>query len=120
MSSLASLAEEVVSRLAWTSVQASLLVTALWAVCRLVPRLSAATRSLLWWLLGVQLLLGLIVPTPVSLPLLSPVSTQGQITVPATRDVATFVPPSEHRINGFNQPGVASPTAVADTSLHDT
>jgi beta-lactamase regulating signal transducer with metallopeptidase domain len=95
MSAIASLAQEVVGRLAWTSLQAALLVGAVWLLNRQLPRLSAATRSLLWWLLGVQLLLGLLLPTPVALPLLSPSS--------AETTVITTVAPSEHRIASVGQ-----------------
>ena len=95
MSAIASLAQEMVGRLAWTSLQAALLVGAVWLLNRQLPRLSAATRSLLWWLLGVQLLMGLLLPTPVALPLLSPSSAQ--------TTVITTVTPSEHRIASVGQ-----------------
>lgn len=98
MSAIASLAQEMTARLAWTSLQAALLVGAVWLLNRYLPRLSAATRSLLWWLLGVQLLLGLLLPTPVGLPLLSPAHTT-ETTVVTT----TTVTPSEHHIAGFGQ-----------------
>jgi len=98
MSDVASLSQEVIARLAWTSLQATLLVGAVWLLNRLLPRLSAATRSLLWWLLGVQLLLGLLLPTPVALPLLSP-APHTQVTITTT----TRTTPSEHHIAGFDQ-----------------
>jgi beta-lactamase regulating signal transducer with metallopeptidase domain len=99
MSAIASLAQEVIARLAWTSLQAVLLVGAVWLLNRYLPRLSAATRSLLWWLLGVQLLLGVLLPTPVGLPLLSP-SHARETTVVTTTTTTT---PSEHHIAGFGQ-----------------
>jgi beta-lactamase regulating signal transducer with metallopeptidase domain len=95
MSAIASLAQEVVGRLAWTSLQAALLVGAVWLLNRQLPRLSAATRSLLWWLLGVQLLMGLLLPTPVALPLLSPSAAQ--------TTVITTVTPAEHHIASVGQ-----------------
>ena len=95
MSDIASFAQEMVGRLAWTSLQAALLVGAVWLLNRQLPRLSAATRSLLWWLLGVQLLMGLLLPTPVSLPLLSPSSAQ--------TTVITTVTPTEHHIASVGQ-----------------
>ena len=110
MSSLASFAQEVISRLAWTSVQASLLIGALWLIARQLPRLPAATRSLLWWLLGVQLLLGLALPTPVSLPLLSPTPAA----VSTFNAEASFVAPSEHRITAFNASANAADISMAD------
>ena len=71
MTSLPSLMDALLGRLGWTSLQAALLVGAIWLICRQLPRLSAATRSLLRWLVGAQLLLGLALPTPVALPLLA-------------------------------------------------
>jgi beta-lactamase regulating signal transducer with metallopeptidase domain len=110
MSAVASFAQEVIARLAWTSLQAVLLVGAVWLLNRYLPRLSAATRSLLWWLLGVQLLLGLLLPTPVGLPLLSPSHTT-ETTVVTT----TTVTPSEHHIAGFGQRSY-TPESDKDTS----
>jgi len=98
MSTLASFAEAVVSRLVWTSVQATLLIGLVWLIGRQLPRLSAATRSLLWWLLGVQLLLGIALPTPVSLPLLSPTPV-AEVATPPTAPAPAAT--REHRIGGF-------------------
>lgn len=72
MNAIDTLADALLVRLAWTSLQATLLVGALWLLNRRMPRLSPAVRCLLWWLLGAQLLVGLTVGTPVRLPLLSP------------------------------------------------
>lgn len=112
MSSLASFAQEMISRLAWTSLQAMLLIGAVWLIARQLPRLPAATRSLLWWLLGVQLLLGLALPTPVSLPLLSP----APAAVPTVNAAASFVAPSEHRITAFSSSGNAVDISLPDAS----
>jgi hypothetical protein len=61
---------EMLTRLAWTSVQSALLVALVWGVCRLLPRLPAATRCRLWWLVGVQALLGLVWSSPLELAVL--------------------------------------------------
>lgn len=115
MSAFVSLTNELVTRLAWTSVQASLLIGAIWLAGRYLPRLSAATHSLLWWLLGLQLLLGVAVPTPVSLALLSPHAPEA--TAPAESSV---VPPSEHRIANFNVStyGTTTDALSAPTAVH--
>jgi len=63
-------ADTLFSRLVWTSAQAVLLVGAVWLVGKLIPKLPSTTRSMLWWLLGVQLILGLAIAAPVKLPLL--------------------------------------------------
>lgn len=70
MDAFASFADTLLPRLAWTTVQASLLIAVLWLLGRALPRLPAATRCLLWWLLAVQLLVGLLWTSPVRLPLL--------------------------------------------------
>lgn len=57
-------------RLLAASVQSTILVTVVWALCRFVPRLSAATRCWLWWLVALQLLVGLAWSSPMALPLL--------------------------------------------------
>ncbi|WP_266156320.1 M56 family metallopeptidase [Dyella silvatica] len=74
MSMLDILADTLLSRLIWTSIQAALLIGVLWLLGRWLPRLSPAVRSTLWWLVGAQLILGLTVNTPVKLPLLAPVT----------------------------------------------
>lgn len=72
MPTLTALAEEILQRLAWSSLQACVLIAAVALLLRLAPRLPAATRSALWWLVGAQLLLGLAWSHPVALPLLAP------------------------------------------------
>lgn len=62
--------DTLLSRLAHASVQALLLAAIVYAACRLVPSLSAAARSTLWWLLGVQLVVGLACPAVLGVPLL--------------------------------------------------
>jgi len=62
--------DALLSRLGHASVQAALLAAVVYATCRLVPSLSAAARSMLWWLLGAQLVVGLACPTVLGLPLL--------------------------------------------------
>jgi beta-lactamase regulating signal transducer with metallopeptidase domain len=109
MTSLSLWMDVLPGRLGWTSLQALLLIGAIALICRLTPRLSASARSLLWWLVGTQVLLGLMLPTPVSLPLLAPAKpelAQVLVTAPAT---PTFVAPSEHRIGNFG--GASSPSS---------
>jgi bla regulator protein blaR1 len=72
MALLHEFAQGLLARLAWTSLQACLLIGALALLMRLLPRLPAAARSLLWWLVSLQLLIGLVWGHPLELPLLSP------------------------------------------------
>ncbi|MDL5365834.1 M56 family metallopeptidase [Xanthomonas sp. NCPPB 2654] len=62
--------ETLLSRLLATSVQAVVLVAAIWALCRWLPALPAATRCRLWWLVGAQTVLGLLWAGALSLPVL--------------------------------------------------
>ena len=71
MDAIHTLTDTLLIRLAWTSAQATLLIGALWLLGRSMPRLSPAIRCMLWWVLSVQLIVGLVVNTPVKLPLLS-------------------------------------------------
>ena len=61
---------ELLTRLAWTSLQSAVLVALVWGVCRLLPRLPAATRCRLWWLVAVQAVLGLVWSSPLELAVL--------------------------------------------------
>jgi len=72
MHTFTSLAELLFARLAWTSAQAALLIAVLWLVMRYLPRLSPAVRCMLWWLVAAQLVLGILVSTPVQLHWLAP------------------------------------------------
>ncbi|HVF61046.1 MAG TPA: M56 family metallopeptidase [Thermoanaerobaculia bacterium] len=49
------------------SLQGALAVAAVWALCRLVPRLPAALRCALWWLVCLKLLVALVWTAPVPL-----------------------------------------------------
>jgi len=62
----------LLERLVWTSLQAIVLIGAVAATIHWLPRLSAATRCLLWWLVSLQLLLGLVWHAPIALPLAPP------------------------------------------------
>lgn len=62
--------DTVLTCLAYASLQALVLAAVVIAACRLFPSLSAAARSTLWWLLGAQLVIGLLCPAPFALPLL--------------------------------------------------
>jgi len=72
MASLTVLLDAVLIRLAWTSAQAVLLIGAVWLIGRLLPRLPPALRCTLWWLVGLQLILGLCWNSPLQLRVLAP------------------------------------------------
>jgi beta-lactamase regulating signal transducer with metallopeptidase domain len=83
--------DTLLSRLVHASVQALLLAAVVYAVCRLVPSLSAAARSTLWWLLGAQLIAGVACPTLLGLPLLSPPPPTAVMTTAAFGDTGTVL-----------------------------
>lgn len=58
------------TRLAAASLQTLLFAAFIWALCRFLPTLSAATRSWMWWLVGAQMVVGLCLPGSIELPLL--------------------------------------------------
>lgn len=64
-----SLFEVVVQRLAMTSLQSAALVAVVWLLCKAMPRLPASTQCWLWWMVGLQAMLGLFV-APVELAVL--------------------------------------------------
>ncbi|WP_394001049.1 M56 family metallopeptidase [Luteimonas sp. WGS1318] len=82
---IAALIDLMLPRLLAASVQGSLLVALVWALCRALPRLSAEARCWLWWLVALQLVVGLVWSSPVALPLLP--AAEQMVAVPA--DVMT-------------------------------
>jgi beta-lactamase regulating signal transducer with metallopeptidase domain len=64
------ISEILAPRLFAASMQATVLVAVVWTLCRLLPRLSAAARCWLWWLVALQLVVGVLWASPLALPLL--------------------------------------------------
>ncbi|MFZ0870919.1 MAG: M56 family metallopeptidase, partial [Rhodanobacter sp.] len=116
------LADTLLVRLAWTCAQATLLIGALWLLGRWMPRLSPAIRCMLWWLLGAQLLVGLVTSAPVQLPLLSTTSHDVAITTSADPRSTTMTPLAEPMApSEFAASSTPSTTTVVSTtarSLH--
>lgn len=67
MTAFAALLDDLPNRLLWTSAQACLLIGAITLAGRLLPRLPAAARCMLWWLVAAQLVLGLAWHAPMQL-----------------------------------------------------
>jgi beta-lactamase regulating signal transducer with metallopeptidase domain len=104
MDALLGFADTLLTRLAWTSAQAVLLIGLVFLVERALPKLPAAARSTLWWLLGVQLILGLTVAAPVKLPLLTAPSSTAAATKPYA-DVRVLVMPASTLATAAPRPG---------------
>lgn len=62
--------ETLLPRLLAASVQSTLFVAVVWALCRSLPRLPASARAGLWWLVALQLVVGVLWSSPLALPLL--------------------------------------------------
>ncbi|MCX7513194.1 M56 family metallopeptidase [Frateuria hangzhouensis] len=90
MATFTLLLDALSARLLWTSAQACLLIGAVALACRLLPRLPAAIRCALWWLVGAQLVLGLAWHTPLQLRWLP---APAQATVSTTRAAPVVVLP---------------------------
>ena len=79
------------------SLEGAILVGAIWALCRFVPRLSPATRTALWWCVAAKFVLALVWTTPVDIPILPPAAASAQ----------------EVRAAGAGQPGVVEEAAAS-------
>ncbi|OOG62859.1 hypothetical protein B0E46_11570 [Rhodanobacter sp. B04] len=115
------LADTLLVRLAWTSAQATLLISALWLLGRCMPRLSPAIRCLLWWVISLQLIIGLAASTPVKLPLLSPAAQADPIAATLSPQVVSTTP-SDEAATPLEiiapSPPAASAMTMAQTPVH--
>ncbi len=64
------IASTLLPRLLAAGVQGVLVAGAVLLLCRLLPRLAPAARALLWWLVALQLVVGVVWSSPLALPLL--------------------------------------------------
>jgi len=108
MDALNHFSDILLTRLLWTSIQAALLIGAVCLAGRLWPRLSAAMRCMLWWLVGAQLLLGLLWHAPLELPLLSPAPLEAAAPVMPPVVFLTTTAAADAAL-----PAIASPTTPA-------
>ena len=86
MNTLDAIAGQWLTRLAWTSLQATLLMGLIALLMRLRPGLAATIRCALWWLVSLQALVGLAAPAPLALPWLA--APKAQIVAQAPGDLA--------------------------------
>lgn len=78
-------------RLLAASLQAVLMAAAVLLLCRLLPRLAPAARALLWWLVALQLVVGVVWSNPLALPLLPAEIMQPVVAAPAAIDAASAI-----------------------------
>ncbi|WP_424682282.1 M56 family metallopeptidase [Frateuria sp. YIM B11624] len=109
MATLAPLLDVLSTRLLWTSAQACLLIGVVALACRLLPRLPAAVRCALWWLVGAQLVLGLAWHTPLQLRWLP----APEATVAVAHPVAPLelLPRATHTVTALPAPAIEMPPA---------
>lgn len=84
--------EILLPRLLAASVQSTLFVAVVWALCRSLPRLSASARAGLWWLVALQLVVGLLWSSPLALPLLPAEVVEQASAAPARMTVLSLAP----------------------------
>ncbi len=97
------------------SLQGALAVAAVWALCRLVPRLPAALRCALWWLVCLKLLVALAWTAPVPLPVLPAAEKSGVGKMELAAMPAPLVAPQTARIEA--PAPAAPPSARVDWTL---
>lgn len=111
MSALHHLASVLLERLVWTSIQATLLIAIVLLIVRMLPQLPARIRCMLWWLVSLQLVLGLCWHAPMSLPLLAPPSASAPI-------VSIATPAAHSLVDAGPEPAGSDPamSAAANTA----
>ncbi|MGH8146609.1 MAG: M56 family metallopeptidase [Rhodanobacteraceae bacterium] len=90
MATLNDLANVLLDRLFWTSLQAILLVFLVVVVQALLPRLRADARCALWWLVGLQAVVGICWHSPLHIPL-SVASSSSAFALHTTEPVSTSI-----------------------------
>ncbi len=70
--------------------QGGLFIAAVWIVCRVFRRMPASTRHWLWWLASAQLMLRLVMASPIALPVLPANAVGSRATEMVTAPIRTF------------------------------
>ncbi len=104
--------ESLLSRLLATSVQTLVLVALIWALCRWLPTLPAATRCRLWWLVAAQSVLGLLWAGAVQLPVL-PAAPAPVVVAPAAAATVPATPAGAAMPAQINVNATAATAAIA-------
>lgn len=112
MTTLDHLASIWLERVAWTSLQAALLIATVALLIRALPRLPAAARCALWWLVGLQTLLGLCWQAPIRLPLLAPTAVAEAPASASQRNVPVGTIVNAARFEHANTRAAATPLAA--------
>lgn len=118
MNLLSQLAATWLDRLVWTSIQAIVLIALITLILRLLPRLPAAVRCMLWWLVSAQLLLGLCGHVPLEVPLLAPVTAPVAAVQDATTVVRSRHPATTFTASHPSTEAIAAPPAASPVNWH--
>lgn len=108
--------EILLPRLFAASVQSTFLVAAVWTLCRLLPRLPAAARCWLWWLVALQLVVGVLWASPLALPLL-PASPEMQAVLVPSQPLAAPSATAAAALQPSMAQASSSPSAVVPPSF---
>ena len=92
----------------------SVVIAAVYTVCRVLPRLPAGVRVWLWWLACARLLLGLWIAAPINLPVL-PASAPSPFAVSATA-----APPKAQTIVSFKRRDLAVAAVLPAAAVSPT
>lgn len=74
----------MLSTLARASIDGAVFAGLIWLLTRLMPRLSPAAKTFLWWLVSVKFIVALIWTAPIPLPVLPPVQTSALVVATGT------------------------------------
>ena len=111
--------EILLPRLLAASVQSTLFVAMVWALCRLLPRLSASARAGLWWLVALQLVVGVLWSSPLALPLLPAEAMEQASAAPARMAVLSLAPAEALASPMTSASAYLAPTAASSWSWSD-
>lgn len=113
MTAMNALLDALLLRVLWTSIQAIGLIGVVYLLARWLPQLSASMRCTLWWLVGAQLLLGLLWHAPLELHLLSATSVTAAASVAQPAAYATTAAVDHPAVLHASTMAAASASATA-------
>ncbi|MGH8079531.1 MAG: M56 family metallopeptidase, partial [Lysobacter sp.] len=108
--------DTLLPRLLAAGLQSLLVVAAVWALCRYL-RLSASLRCWLWWFAALQLLVGALWPTPLSLPLLPAAWDHAAIVEPAAPQLSASAQLPFFSMRGDLPANAAAAAAASDSGM---
>ena len=105
------IASTLLPRLLAASLQAVLVVAVILLLCRLLPRLAPTARALLWWLVALQLVVGVVWSSPLALPLLPAEIVQPAVAAPVALETMSAT------TTALSPAAIATPSVLATESM---